>query len=259
MPFRTFVTIIQTIQIHSFMIGAIIGAAAAVGSALYSGIMSGKANRRAKANTEKQKAENTAWYNRRYNEDGTQRADAQRILRRTQEAITNRNKNAAATQAVVGGTEESVAATKNANANALAETASAINAQAEARKDNIESSYRQQDANLNGQLNNIEMTRSQNIANAGSQAIAAAGKIGSAIDAATDTSSSKTATTKVALDPTQKATMDTKVAQMNADLRAQASNDLSARVNAHNEKMAQQYGLGKPDPKSIFDTAAAAL
>lgn len=164
------------------MIGAIIGAAGSLGSALYSGFKSAKAAKTAKRNIEKQKAENAAWYNRRYNEDGTQRADAQRLLRKTQDAIKNRNKQAAATQAVVGGTEESVAATKEANANALAEAASAINAQADARKDTIEQSYRNTDTNLNNQLNNIETQRAQNIANAGAQAISAAGQVGSAID-----------------------------------------------------------------------------
>ncbi len=169
------------------MIGAIIGAAASIGSALYSGIKSAQATKKAKRNIEKQKAENAAWYNRRYHEDGTQRADAQRILRKTQDVIKNRNKQAAATQAVVGGTEESVAATKEANANSLAETASAINAQADARKDNIEQSFRQTETNLNNQLNNIETERAKNIANAGAQAVSAMGQLGSAIDSSNNT------------------------------------------------------------------------
>ncbi len=169
------------------MIGAIIGAAASIGSALYSGVKSAQAAKKAKRNIEKQKAENAAWYNRRYHEDGTQRADAQRIWRKTQDAIKNRNKQAAATQAVVGGTEESVAATKEANANSLAETASAINAQADARKDNIEQSFRQTETNLNNQLNNIETERAKNIADAGSQAVKAMGELGSAIDSGNST------------------------------------------------------------------------
>ena len=175
------------------MIGAIIGAAASIGSSLYSGIKSAQAAKKAKRQVEQQKAENAAWYNRRYNEDGTQRADAQRILRKTQEAIKNRNQQAAATQAVVGGTEESVAATKEANANALAETASAINAQADARKDTIEQSYRQTETNLNNQLNNIETQRSQNIAAAGSQAVSAMGQLGSSINGSDSDTKAKSA------------------------------------------------------------------
>lgn len=230
------------------MIGAILGAAGSVGSALFSGIKSARAARKAKQQVEKQKAENTAWYNRRYNEDGTQRADAQRLMRRTKEAITARNKNAAATQAVVGGTEESVAATKEANANALAETASAINANAEARKDNIESSYRSQDSALNNQLNNIELQRSQNIANAGSQAIAAFGKAASALDTAGVGEGKSTGATTQGLNDKQKATLDTQ-AQTAAD---------NLTLDAH-EALAAQEANNLKKNNSIFDVARSAL
>lgn len=237
------------------MIGAIVGAAMAAGSALYSGIMSGKANRKAKANTEKQKAENTAWYNRRINEDGMQRADAQRTWRKAQEAIKNRNKNAAATQAVVGGTEESVAATKEANANALAETASAINANAEARKDNIESSYRQQDANYNGQLNNLELQRSQNVANAGSQAIAAAGKIASALDTA-GVGEGKSKSAQSGLTDKQKSTLDTQAQKGANNITLNAHQQLSTQMQSPVQQHPDFFS-GKP-VGSIFDVANAA-
>ena len=237
------------------MIGAIVGAAIAAGSALYSGIMSGKANRQAKANKEKQKAENTAWYNRRINEDGMQRADAQRTWRKAQEAITNRNKNAAATQAVVGGTEESVAATKEANANALAETASAINANAEARKDNIESSYRQQDANYNEQLNNLELQRSQNVANAGSQAIAAAGKIASALDTA-GVGEGKSKSAQSGLTDKQKSTLDTQAQKGANNITLNAHQQLSTQMQSPVQQHPDFFS-GKP-VGSIFDVANAA-
>lgn len=230
------------------MTGAILGAAGSVGSALFSGIKSARAARKAKQQVEQQKAENTAWYNRRYNEDGTQRADAQRLLRRTQEAITNRNKDAAATQAVVGGTEESVAATKKANANALSETASAINANAEARKDDIESSYRSQDSALNNQLNNMELQRSQNIANAGSQAIAAFGKIASALDTAGVGEGKSTKATTQGLNDKQKTTLDTQ-AQTAAD---------NLTLDAH-EALAAQEANDLKKSNSIFDVARSAL
>lgn len=237
------------------MIGAIVGAAVSAGSALYSGIMSGKANRQAKANIEKQKAENTAWYNRRINEDGMQRADAQRTWRKAQEAITNRNKNAAATQAVVGGTEESVAATKEANANALAETASAINANAEARKDNIESSYRQQDANYNSQLNNLELQRSQNVANAGSQAIAAAGKIASALDTA-EVGEGKSKSAQSGLTDKQKSTLDTQAQKGANNITLNAHQQLSTQMQSPVQQHPDFFS-GKP-VGSIFDVANAA-
>lgn len=161
--------------------GAAISLAGQLGSSLFSGISQAKAAKKQKKNIEKSKAENEAWYNRRYNEDATQRADAQRLLRLTQESIRNRNREAAATQAVVGGTEESVAATKEANAKALAETASAIAAQGEARKDAIEQQYLNRNQTLNDQLNGIEANKIQQTAEAGAQAISAFGNMGSAL------------------------------------------------------------------------------
>jgi len=93
------------------LIGAAIGAAGSI----FGGIAASKAMRKMKANVEAQKKNNQDWFDRRYNEDATQRADAQRILTMTEESIKNRNKAAAGAQAVMGGTEESVAATKAAN------------------------------------------------------------------------------------------------------------------------------------------------
>lgn len=164
------------------MIGAIIGAATAIGSSIFSGIKSAQAARKKKKQLAREKAENEAWYSRRYNEDATQRADAQRLLRQTQEAIRNRNREAAGTQAVVGGTEESVAATKEANAKAMSDTASAIAAQGEARKEQVEESYRNQDRTINKELGEMESERAQNIADTGAQAISAIGTMANAID-----------------------------------------------------------------------------
>ena len=90
-----------------------------------------------------QQQDNQDWYDRRYNEDATQRADAQRLLQMTEESIKNRNRQAAGTQAVMGGTEESVAAAKAANSQALADATSQIAASADARKDAIEQQYLQ--------------------------------------------------------------------------------------------------------------------
>lgn len=53
------------------MIGAIIGAATAIGSSIFSGIKSAQAARKKKKQLAREKAENEAWYSRRYNEDAT--------------------------------------------------------------------------------------------------------------------------------------------------------------------------------------------
>lgn len=166
------------------MIGAIVGAATAIGSSIFGGIARARAARKAKRQLETRKAENAAWYNREYNADETQRADAQRLISKMQDRIRERNKQAAATQAVVGGSEESTAANKEANSNAIADTASAINAQGEARKDRVSEQYRETANNLDNQLYNTEVQRSQAIADATGNAIKAAGSMASSLDAA---------------------------------------------------------------------------
>lgn len=173
------------------MIGAIVGAATGLASSIYGGIASARAARKQKNEIARQKEANKAWYERRYNEDATQRGDAQRLLTKTREAYEKRNREAAATQAVVGGSDESVAATREANAKGLADTASQINAASEARKDSVEESYRNQDQQLAGQLSALEAQRSANIANATSQAIGAAAQLGSAIDGSVEDKKAK--------------------------------------------------------------------
>ena len=117
--------------------------------------------KKAKRNVEAQRQKNQDWYDRRYNEDATQRADAQRILTQTEESIKQRNKAAAGSAAVMGGTDESVAAAKEANNKALADATSQIAADAEARKDNIEA-----DNALVEQLNAIEQGKANAISGA---------------------------------------------------------------------------------------------
>lgn len=144
------------------LIGSAIGAAGSI----FCGISASKAMKRAKKNVEAQRQKNQDWYDRRYNEDATQRADAQRILTQTEESIKQRNKQAAGSAAVMGGTDESVAAAKAANNQALADATSQIAANAEARKDNIEATYMANDNAFVEQLNQLEQGKAQAIGQA---------------------------------------------------------------------------------------------
>lgn len=154
--------------------GAAIGGALNIGAGIFGGISASKAMKKVKKNLEGQMQENQNWYDRRYNEDATQRADAQRILTITNENIKQRNRQAAGTQAVMGGTEESVAAAKAANNAALADATSQIAMNGERRKDQIESQYMQTKADLNEKLNNLEQAKAQAVAQA-VQGVAQAG------------------------------------------------------------------------------------
>lgn len=159
------------------LIGSIAGGALGAAGSIFGGISASKAMRRVKKNLQAQKEANQNWYDRRYNEDATQRADAQRILTQTEESIRNRNRQAAGAQAVMGGTDESTAAAKAANAQALADATSQIAVNAENRKDQIEQTYQQRDSQINEALNNLEINKAQVI----SQAVQGVAKAGAGI------------------------------------------------------------------------------
>lgn len=144
------------------LIGAAIGA---VGS-IFGGISASKAAKKAKRMVEEQKKANRDWFDRRYNEDATQRADAQQILTQTQDIIRRRNNAAAGAAAVMGGTDESVAAEKEANNRILSDSTASIAVNGEQRKDDIEGRYLDNEANLNNQLVNIERGKSKAISDA---------------------------------------------------------------------------------------------
>ncbi len=72
-------------------LGSTIGGALGIGASIFGGISASKAMKKVKESLEGQMKENQNWYDRRYNEDATQRADAQRILTMTNENIRRRN------------------------------------------------------------------------------------------------------------------------------------------------------------------------
>lgn len=145
--------------------GLISSAIGAVGS-IYGGIKASKAMAQVKKNLQNQLKDNQNWYDRRYNEDATQRADAQAILTKTEESIKNRNKAAAGTQAVMGGTDDSTASAKAANNKALADATNSIAVNGDQRKDNIEQKYINKKSDINSQLNDLQYQKAQNITQA---------------------------------------------------------------------------------------------
>ena len=137
------------------MLGGIIGGAAGALGGIFGGISKNKMLKKQMAMVNEQKRDNQNWYERRYNEDATQRADAQAILTKTSEMIKQRNQQSAGTQAVMGGTEESVAASKEANAKALSDATSQIAVAGAQRKDQIEGQYRERQNQLDEQLRQL--------------------------------------------------------------------------------------------------------
>lgn len=156
------------------LLGGAIGAGLGAVGSIFGGIAASKAMKNIKNNLNAQRSANKDWYDRRYNEDATQRADAQAIITRTEQAIRDRNRQAAGTQAVMGGTEESTAATKAANNQALAEATATIAVNGDRRKDAIEQQYQAKDEAIQSQLNDLERQKAGNVAQA-IQGVAQAG------------------------------------------------------------------------------------
>ena len=160
-------------------IGSMIGAGMNAAASIYGGIKNAKAYKDVLGNIKQQQQDNQDWFDRRYNEDSTQRADAQALLTATEESIRNRNRQAAGAAAVMGGTDESVAAAKAANNQALVDATSKIAAAADQRKDAIENQYMSTKSNLSSQINDMTLKKAQSTADAVKEVADAAGSLAS--------------------------------------------------------------------------------
>jgi len=148
-----------------------IGLTAAIGGALYGGIKSGKLNKQAELMIRNQRTENKRWYDIRMAQDYTQRADVQATINRQRELLNEQYKRARATNAVMGGSDESLALQQQAANQSLAQTMSDVASQASGYKDNVEQQYRQQDAALNQQQVQGLQQRAAATAQAASQVV----------------------------------------------------------------------------------------
>ena len=90
------------------LLGGAIGAGLGAVGSIFGGIAASKAMKNVKNNINAQRSANRDWYDRRYNEDATQRADAVAAVNRVEQGIRERNRQAAGTQAVMGGIEVSI-------------------------------------------------------------------------------------------------------------------------------------------------------
>ena len=159
------------------MIGGIIGGGLKAAGAIFGGIKASQAMRDVKRNIEAQRKKNQDWYDQRYNEDATQRADAQRVLTQLRDDLRQRTAAASGAAAVMGGSEESAAAMKSANNAAVADATSRIAADADAKKDRIEATYLQNDNAFAQQLNELNKDKAMAIAGAAEGVAGAASDI----------------------------------------------------------------------------------
>lgn len=178
------------------MLGSLIGAGLGVASSIFGGISARKARRKQEQMLAQQEKENQAWYDRKYNEDPTKRADTVRLLTQMQEQIKNRNKAAKGRQAVMGGTEDSTTAVKEANNKTLADTTSQIVAANETRKDGIESQYQARKEAIQNKRMGLEDEKAAGTASVAAGVAGTAADIAATIDGGSDNSKAGAAPTQ---------------------------------------------------------------
>lgn len=159
-----------------FLLGALGLGLGAAGSAANFISQAKEARKRRRALDERER-ENEAWYNRKYNEVGTESASAQRALTAMRDAQQERMNRASGAAAVSGASSESVAAEKAAANKTIGDTVSAIAARDDARKERVDDEYRREKRAIDNARDNISLQKQQNTAAATSQALNTAGNI----------------------------------------------------------------------------------
>lgn len=159
-----------------FLLGALGLGLGAAGSATNFISQAKEARKRRRALDERER-ENEAWYNRKYNEVGTESATAQRALTAMRDAQQARMNRASGAAAVSGASSESVAAEKAAANKTIGDTVSAIAARDDARKERVDNEYRREKRAIGNARDNISLQKQQNMAAATSQALNTVGNI----------------------------------------------------------------------------------
>lgn len=163
------------------MIGAIVGAAASIGSAIAGGVASKKAKQKNQAILGQMRRDSQNWYDKEYNADFTQRADAQSALNRAREILTQKYKNAQGAAEVSGATDESVAMQKASANETLANITGSIAERADAYKEQVRNNYENQKTALNQAEMNINSGQAAGIAQAAG-GLATAGSMFAGLD-----------------------------------------------------------------------------
>ena len=132
------------------MYGALIGAGVSLLSSVIGGAQASANAAKAEAEMRSQRRSNEDWYRRRYNEDYTQTAEAQRLMTQARDLAKEQIQSAIGRQAVMGGTTEVDNARKQAG-DMVSDTLTDLAVVGSRRKDAIERQYLQRDARISRQ------------------------------------------------------------------------------------------------------------
>lgn len=140
-----------------------------IGGAVMSGIAGAKAYRNQMKNLRKQERENQNWYDRRYNENATERADSVALNEQAKQHFAEAMAQHQGSAAVMGGTNAQLAAEKNAEAAGYAGIQAQRQQMADTRKDTIENKFMTNKTAIQDKMNALEAQRAQGIQQAASQ------------------------------------------------------------------------------------------
>ena len=165
----------------AMLIAAGIGAAGNIVAANKAGKNSAAANQAATDEMNAQKTQNEQWYNEKMNENYLDTAEAQAALAKAREMATEQMAAARGRQAVMGGTDASIAQTQQSVNKMLADVTSGLAATGTARKDQFDQTYLNRNNELSRQLIDMYGNKAAQSAAAGSSAMSSLGSIGSSL------------------------------------------------------------------------------
>lgn len=140
-----------------------------VGGAAIGALAGARAYRNQMKMLKKQERENQNWYDRRYNENATERADSVALNEQAKQHFAEQMAQHQATSAVMGGTNAQLAAEKNAEAAGYAAQQATRQQMADTRKDTIENKFLENKSNIQNKMMDMEKQRAQGIQSAMSQ------------------------------------------------------------------------------------------
>ena len=165
-------------------IASAIGAGVSVASSLFGGLFASSAAKEAEKKQRAMEAREQNWYNRRYNEDYTDTAAGQNLVRRAEDIFRKGVKQTAGAAKVAGGTDASVAMAKEALNKGVGDTIANVAANDTARKAQVDNIHMQNEQKFAQQRQQEQLTKANEITKAAQGASNAMMSIGSAVDQA---------------------------------------------------------------------------
>ena len=168
-------------------IATAVGAALAVGSSLWGGAKASDAAKKANKMIASEKANDNAWYRRRYNQRFADTAAGQEYRRQAMDVAGKIWKRADGARRVAGATDESAALAKEAGNKIVGDTIGGMAARDTQRQDAVDAQHRSIQHQLTQQQIGVEQQRAAQITNAAqnaSNALISAGAYYDAADAA---------------------------------------------------------------------------